>query len=280
MSGAGAAGPAALAAALLAGSLGLARAADAARDPAARAAEGAPPLGAATVLAVDLLWLRADALFAGDRWPEMLAAYEAAGRVAPRLSASWEFRGFHLAYNLAGAAAEGEDRDRWVLEGVRVLEEGLRRNPEARDLRAYLARTLFDRSERWPVVRAALRRARGREPLDEAVDLLAGLVAADPGDGSAVLWLVDALIARGRRTLDAAAPGTPAAAADFRRAAEALRAWAPRAAPDGARAAETMARGADGLVRAAETSDAAERARILREVDAPAPAEDGGKDGK
>ena len=198
MSGRGVLGPAALAAALLAAAVGLARAADGARAPEARVARGVPPLGAVNALAVDLLWLRADALFAENRWPEMTAAYELVGRVEPRLAASWEFRGFHLAYNLAGNAAEGGDRDAWVVEGIRVLDEGLRRNPGSADLRCWLGHALFERSERWPSLVPRLRGKRGRDPWDEAAGHLGAVAAADPGDGRAVLWLVDVLEARGR----------------------------------------------------------------------------------
>ncbi len=270
MRGAGVLGPAALAAALLAAAAGLGRAADAARSPEARAAGGAPPLGILNVLAVDLLWLRADGLFAGNRWPEMTAAYEMAGRLEPRLAASYEFRGFHLAYNLAGNAGSEEDRDRWVAAGIDVLAEGLARNPSSTDLRAYLGQVLFERTVRWPALVPRLRAKRGRDPWDEAADLLGAAAAAVPGDDRAVRWLTDLLAARGLRTLDAAPPGAPvpAAAEDFRRAAEALRALASSVLPESRSLLEGPARGFDSLRRAAETSDPAERARILAEVTA------------
>lgn len=254
MTGRGVPAPAALAAVLLAAAALLLRAADGARAEEARAAGGAPSLGVVNVLAVDLLWLRADALFAENRWPEMDAAYEMAGRVEPRLETSWEYRGFHLAWNLAGNAASPEDRDRWVLEGVRVLSEGLARNPRSTDLRAWLGHALLERSERWPSLRAKFRARRGKEPLDEAVDLLGEAAAAEPGYGEVVVWLSDALGARGRRALEAAGKGKPcpAAAADFARAARALRAFAPTAPEEGRKVAETLAAGFDALRETAE----------------------------
>lgn len=272
MRGADVLGPAALAAALLAAAAGLGRAADGARSPEARAAGGAPPLGILNVLAVDLLWLRADGLFAENRWPEMTAAYEMAGRLEPRLAASYEFRGFHLAYNLAGNAGSDEERDRWVAAGLEVLAEGLRRNPSSTYLRAYLGQVLFERSVRWPALAPKLRARRGRDPWDEAADLLGAVAAEAPDDDRAVLWLTDVLAARGMRTLDAATPGAPvpAAAEDFRRAAEALRALAGSVQPESRPLVEKPARGFDSLRRAAETSDPVERARILAEASAGA----------
>ena len=269
MTSRGAAAPALLAAGLLLAGGDLARRADAARDPAARAAGGTASLGAVDAVAVDLLWLRADALYAENRWPEMLAAYEAAGRVAPRLVESFEYRGFHLAYNLAGACTDPAARDRWVLEGVRVLDEGLRRNPDSADLRAYLGLVLHARSARWPSLGPRLRAARGRPPLDEAVDLLAAAVAAEPDDGKFAMWYTDALLTRGRRALVAAPAGAPApaAAADFRRALDALRALGARVPPEGREAVAGLAAGIEALVRAAETSDPAERSEILRDFD-------------
>lgn len=267
MSARGVLGPAALAAGLLAASVGLARAADAARSPAARAAGGAPPLGALNVIAVDLLWLRADGLFAENRWPEMTAAYEAAGRLEPRLAAAFEFRGFHLAYNLAGSAASDEDRDRWVLAGLDVFTEGLARNPDSVSLRSWLGHSLFARSRRWPSLVAKLRAKRGKDPWDEAVEHLGKAVDADPGDGMAVIWLTDVLEARGRRTLAAAPKDAPCppAAADFRRAADALRAFAPNVPPDGRPTLDALAADLDRLRAAAETADPAERKRLLQE---------------
>jgi tetratricopeptide (TPR) repeat protein len=210
--------PAALAVAFGAAAVALGRAAEAARAPEARAAGGLPPLGIVNVLAVDLLWLRADGLFATNRWPEMNAAYEMAGRAEPRLAAAFEYRGFHLAYNLAGNAASPEDRDRWVIEGIQVLSDGLERNPSSGDLRAWLGHALFERTQRWPSLRPKLKAKRGRDPWDEAADHLGAAVKAEPDFGRAVIWLTDVLEARGLGCGRA-----DAARADFRRAAEAIR---------------------------------------------------------
>jgi hypothetical protein len=155
---------------------------------------------------------------------------------------------------------------------VRVLDEGLRSNPSAAGLRAYLGHVLFERSERWPSLRPRMRSARGRDPVDEAADLLGAAVAADPGNGLAVYWMTDALLARGRRALEAAgAAPCPAAAADFRRAAAALRAFAATAPDAGRDAAETLALGCDSMAAAAESADPAERKRLLERADAPQP---------
>jgi hypothetical protein len=259
--------PAALAAGLLAASVGLARAADDARSPEARVSGGAPPLGVLNVLAVDLLWLRADGLYAEHRWPEMAAAYEMAGRIEPRLAAAFEFRGFHLAYNLASSAASEADRDRWVLAGIDVFSQGLSRNPSSASLRSWLGHALFARSERWPSLTEKLRAKRGRDPWDEAADLLGSVAAESPDDGRAVIWLADVLEARGRRTLAAAPADAPCpdAAADFGRAAEALRALAPHVPADGRATLASLAADLDRLRAAAETSDPAERKMRLAE---------------
>lgn len=276
MRGRGVLGPALLSLLLAAGGVALARAADRAREPAARAARGVPPLGVLNVLGVDLLWIRADALFAENRWPEMLAAYEASGRLEPRLAASWEFHGFHLAYNLAGNAASEEDRDRWVVEGVRVLEKGLLRNPGDRDLAAWLGRTLHERSERWPSLVPLLRSARGRDPLDEAVERLAAAVEADPRDGRNVGWHVEARAGRAIRALRAAPPGEPVpqAEGDLRAADRSLERLAPSLEEEGREAVRRLRRRIEVLLGAAASRDPAERERVLRELP---PGPDGGK---
>ena len=236
--------PAALSVAFASAAVALGRAADGARSPEARAAEGLPPLGLVNVLAVDLLWLRADGLFAANRWPEMTAAYEMAGRVEPRLAAAFEYRGFHLAYNLAGNAASDEDRDRWVVAGLEVFDEGLARNPGSTDLRGWLGHALFERTKRWPSLVPKLKAKRGRDPWDEAADVLDAAVRAEPGYGLNVLRLADVLVARGRRTMP-----TPAAARDFRRAAEALRALAPLVPADARPALDAMVGSLEELER-------------------------------
>lgn len=260
-------GPALLAAALGAGGILLARAAEAARDPAARAAEGVPPLGVLNAIGVDLLWIRADALYAEDRWPEMLAAYEAAGRLEPRLAAAWEYRGFHLAWNLAGDAATPADRDRWIVEGARVLDDGLRRNPGNADLRFWLGRLLLERPRRWPAAGDALRRARGREPLDEAIGLLGDAAAAAPDDGRVVLAYADALVVRALRALQAAPRDAPCPAAlqDLRIYDLSLERFSALLPAEG-RDLVGRERARVGVLRdAAAGSDAAARERALRE---------------
>jgi hypothetical protein len=236
--------PAALAVAFAAAAVGLGRAAHGARSPEARAAEGLPPLGLVNVLAVDLLWLRADGLFAANRWPEMTAAYEMAGRVEPRLAAAFEYRGFHLAYNLAGNAASDGDRDRWVIAGLEVFDEGLARNPGSTDLRGWLGHALYERTKRWPSLVPKLKAKRGREPWDEAVDVLDAAVKAEPGYGLNVLRLADVLEARGRKSMP-----SPPAAKDFRRAAEALRALAPLVPADARLALDAMVKDLESLER-------------------------------
>ena len=238
--------PAALSVVFAASAVFLARAADAARSPEARAAGGAPPLGILNVLAVDLLWLRADGLFAANRWPEMTAAYEMAGRFEPRLAAAFEYRGFHLAYNLAGNAASEEDRDRWVVAGIEVFSEGLARNPSSTDLRGWLAHSLFERTRRWPSLVPRLKSKRGRDPWDESADILEQAVKAEPGFGLNILRLTDVLEARGRRTMP-----SPAAARDFHRAAEVLRAFAPTVPADARSALDELVGTYEELERAA-----------------------------
>ncbi len=241
--------PAVIAVAWGAGAVVLARAAHEERSVDARTARGLPPLGIVGVLAVDLLWLRADGLHAAHRWPEMTAAYELAGRIEPRLAAAFEFRGFHLAYNLAGNAASDEDRDRWVMEGIEVLRQGQAQNQGSVDLRGWLGQALFERTKRWPSLVPKLKARSGRDPWDEAAEILGAAVRIEPGHGLNVLRLTDVLDARGKRHLEAGRRG--AAAADFRRGAEVLRALAPSVPADARPALDALVENFESQERAA-----------------------------
>lgn len=250
---------------LLAAGGWMARSAEEAREPEARAARGLPSLGVVSLVARDLLWVRADGLFAEGRWAEMTTAYEAVGWVEPRLPDTWEYRGWHLAYNVAGEVVDPAERARWVVAGVDVLREGLRANPRAADLRRFLAMTLRDRARRWPEVRRALARAAGgRDPVDEAVDLHREATALDPTDSRARWSLAETLV---DRALDAlrmapADEAVPAAAKDLAEAAALYRAMAGEAG-DFAPVFEDLATAAEQAAVAAGPGRADERRALL-----------------
>jgi len=163
--------------------LGMTRLTAEAREDAARSAGGIPSMGVAGVLGADLVMLRAEALYEEGRWAEMRTAFEALGNLQPRLASAWEYRGWHLAYNLAGGARDATARARWVVEGVQVLEEGLRRNPDSTELKYYLGHVLLARSEKWPEVDRALRRHLGTDPAERSIQLMRAAFEQDPGNG-------------------------------------------------------------------------------------------------
>ncbi len=278
----GIAGPAAAGVLLLAAGWGVCLAADRARPEPARAARGAPCLGVVNLLALDLLWLRADALFAEDRRAEMLAAYEAAARLEPRLADAHEYLGFHLAYNLAGESADAAERSAWIVRGLRTLDEGAARNPRARRIRRFLAQALLDRSLRWPEVARALLAARGREPVSESIAILRALVEADSADTASVWALSEALVVRGLRELHGAPGGAPAPAADgdLSEAARLYRTLAAGAAEPAAAALRGLAEAAEEGGAMARGTDAAARRRYLEAEEGDGPGGASGDDRK
>jgi hypothetical protein len=259
-------GPALATVALLAAGLGMTRLTFAAREPAARAAGGLPHSGVVGVLAADLVMLRAESLYTEGRWAEMHASFETLGRLQPRLASAWEYRGWHLAYNLAGGARDASARERWVVDGVKVLEEGLRRNPDSVELRFYLGHVLQARSRRWPGVERALRRHLEVDPVDRSIELLREAVDRDPLHGRAVVRLSDGLGTRGMALLRAVGTDEPSppAAEDFAEAAAVLRALAGEAPVDAQETIETLAAGFDEMRRSALSRDEALRRRVLQ----------------
>ncbi|MCI0341541.1 MAG: hypothetical protein L0216_10415 [Planctomycetales bacterium] len=139
-------------------------------------------LGGARAVVLDLLWLRAEARRAEGRTLELPALLRTIAALSPRIERVWEFHADILALNLPLAAAGSPDQGApFVVEGLRLLEEGLLWNPRSERLRRALAQHLLAacRTVRGPLLPARIAEAFGREPLAWAEALLRE-AASDP----------------------------------------------------------------------------------------------------
>ena len=109
--------------------------------------------------AADLLWLKADTYWHHGQWQRVLPLYQLIVLLQPRFTLVWSVGAWHMAYNLSDRAKRNPDfspaqRDeqagRWVQEGIRFLQTGLKANADKSDLYFDLGWTYFDKVGNFP----------------------------------------------------------------------------------------------------------------------------------
>jgi tetratricopeptide (TPR) repeat protein len=105
---------------------------------------GTQMLGSFRGMLVVGLWMRATELQEQGRYYELMQLYEWITQLEPRLESVWTHSAWNLAYNISVAFETGEDRWRWVMNGVRQLRDrGLVMNPRSYLLNRELAWIFF-----------------------------------------------------------------------------------------------------------------------------------------
>jgi len=107
-----------------------------------------------------------------------------------------------LAYDLAPLAADESGRLAWIGEGLRILDEGITRDPGGAWLRYRRGLLIWDRGLEYPAFDAAFREAHGKSTLDEGVDELVAAAELDPGVWRFTRHAAIALEIRGMRRLE------------------------------------------------------------------------------
>lgn len=93
---------------------------------------------------VDYLWLRAIKLKDQGRYFDALQLSELICKLQPRFGPVWSFHAWNMAYNISVTQETGEERWRWVLNGIRLLRDtGIPLNPHDTELYRELAWTYF-----------------------------------------------------------------------------------------------------------------------------------------
>lgn len=79
----------------------------------------------------DLLWLRAQQLQEAGRYVELVPLAEGIATLEPDNGEIWAYHAWNLAFNVCAMMGRPEDRWRWVLAGIDLLEKrGMRLNPD------------------------------------------------------------------------------------------------------------------------------------------------------
>ncbi|NDC62601.1 MAG: hypothetical protein EBZ59_01115 [Planctomycetia bacterium] len=114
--------------------------------------EGMPPhvalataaLGTFRGLAVDVLWVRADALQTKGEFFEAQTLSQWITALQPRFPRVWGFQAWNLAYNISVCTKVPEERWGWVNRGISLLrDQGIRLNPQDASLPMELAWIFF-----------------------------------------------------------------------------------------------------------------------------------------
>jgi len=100
--------------------------------------EDAPPelnvalgMGVFRSVILDFLWMRASKLQRERRFYEIVQLYDLIGKLQPYNAKVWAYSAWNMAYNISVVFPPGEERWRWVKNGLeRLLGPGLRYNPE------------------------------------------------------------------------------------------------------------------------------------------------------
>jgi len=106
------------------------------------AAEDVPPelsiamaMGVFRSVLIDMIWLRANELQQERRFMEIVQLYDLVGKLQPHNPKVWRYIGWNMSYNISVAYPPGEDRWRWVRNGLqRLLLDGLRYNPHSMEI--------------------------------------------------------------------------------------------------------------------------------------------------
>jgi hypothetical protein len=92
-------------------------------------------LGTFRGLAVDVLWVRADALQSKGEYFEAQTLSQWITSLQPRFPKVWAFQAWNLAYNLSASTSEPEERWGWINRGINLLRlQGMPLNPDDANL--------------------------------------------------------------------------------------------------------------------------------------------------
>jgi hypothetical protein len=151
-------------------------------------------LGGFRPLAVDFLWLRADALHRQGRLWELAALFRGITALDPKNRLVREYAAWHLAYNVALTEPDPERRFAWFREGVEILEGSRITGRDAWRLKVAGGRMFIDRFDSgvFPGFEPKVRARWGGHPLEVASQWLESAAETDGAEAAAFAHLLAA----------------------------------------------------------------------------------------
>jgi hypothetical protein len=91
-------------------------------------------LGGFRGIVADLLWLRAEEHKRDHDWDRLETTVELITKLQPHFLSIWTFQGWNLAYNVSVEWDAPEDKYTWIKQGIKFVQEGVRKNRRSPDL--------------------------------------------------------------------------------------------------------------------------------------------------
>jgi hypothetical protein len=82
----------------------------------------------------DLLWLRAEEYKRDHDWDRLGTTVDLITKLQPHFLSIWTFQGWNLAYNVSVEWDAPEDKYTWIKQGIKFVQEGVRKNRKSPDL--------------------------------------------------------------------------------------------------------------------------------------------------
>jgi hypothetical protein len=79
-------------------------------------------------IAVNLLWQQANEYKMKENWTGLSATLEQMTKLVPNYVSVWQFQSWNLSYNVSVEFDDYRDRYRWVIRGIKFLQDGTRYN--------------------------------------------------------------------------------------------------------------------------------------------------------
>ncbi len=91
-------------------------------------------LGGFRGIVADILWLRAEEHKRDHDWDRLKSTVDLITKLQPHFLSIWTFQGWNLAYNVSVEWDAPEDKYEWIKQGIKFVQEGVRKNQHSPDL--------------------------------------------------------------------------------------------------------------------------------------------------
>jgi hypothetical protein len=133
-----------------------------------QAAAAAAALGGFRGIAVDILWLQADAMINERQFYQLKTYYELVALLQPNFPSVWTYNAWNMAYNISAEWTSQEEKWLWVKQGVEFAKSGLKYNSDSEDLNFYVGFLYYHKVAKNDFYAKKLQQEDGVEAYQEA----------------------------------------------------------------------------------------------------------------